>query len=79
MRLTSLGTDDSHLNCRYAQQRGWTTVHLLEPEDPEPDVKAAKYQIRDLEELRMIFPQFFRDSKTVTTKAELQPSAPARL
>ncbi|KAL8786977.1 MAG: hypothetical protein Q9195_007989 [Heterodermia aff. obscurata] len=56
--------DDSHLNCRYAQQRGWTTVHLLEPEDPEPEVKAAKHQIRDLEELRDLFPEIFKESKS---------------
>jgi pyrimidine and pyridine-specific 5'-nucleotidase len=40
--------------------RGWTTAHLLEPEDPEPATRAAKYQIRSLEELRTLFPQFFR-------------------
>lgn len=54
--------DDSHLNCRHAQARGWTTAHLLEPEDPEPATRAAKYQIRSLEELRHIFPQFFKTS-----------------
>lgn len=51
--------DDSHLNCRYAQNRGWTTMHLLEPEDPEPTTRAAQYQIRSLEEIRTLFPQFF--------------------
>jgi pyrimidine and pyridine-specific 5'-nucleotidase len=53
-------TDDSHLNCRHAQARGWTAVHLLEPEDPEPQVRASKHQIRSLEELRNLFPQFFK-------------------
>jgi len=52
--------DDSHLNCTHAQARGWTTAHLLDPSDPEPAVKASKYQIRSLEELRDIFPQFFK-------------------
>lgn len=56
------GADDSHLNCRHAHARGWTTAHLLEPEDPEPATRAAKYQIRSLEELRRIFPQFFKTS-----------------
>lgn len=51
--------DDSHLNCRYAHARGWKTVHKLEPEDLEPATKAAHHQIRALEELRDIFPQFF--------------------
>ncbi|CAF9926423.1 MAG: hypothetical protein HETSPECPRED_006330 [Heterodermia speciosa] len=62
--LTELNPDDSHLNCRYAQQRGWTTVHLLEPEDLEPEVKAAKHQIRDLEELRDVFPEIFKKDKS---------------
>ena len=52
--------DDSYLNCRHAQMRGWTTTHLVEHEDPEPEIRAAKYQIRDLEELRSLFPQFFQ-------------------
>lgn len=65
-----VSADDSHLNCRHAQARGWTTVHLLEPEDPEPATKAAKYQIRSLEELRDIFPQFFKTS----TKAQVMTS-----
>ncbi|KAL8807152.1 MAG: hypothetical protein Q9182_000834 [Xanthomendoza sp. 2 TL-2023] len=56
--------DDSHLNCRHAQARGWTTAHLLEPGRPEPAEKACKYQIRDLESLRLIFPHFFRSSST---------------
>jgi len=55
--------DDSHLNCRHAHARGWTAVQLLEPEDPEPPVQAAKYQIRSLEELRDIFPQFFKTTE----------------
>ncbi|KAI9816192.1 MAG: hypothetical protein M1827_001793 [Pycnora praestabilis] len=54
--------DDSHLNCRHAQALGWTTAHLLDPSDSEPPSQASKYQIRSLEELRTIFPQFFRAS-----------------
>lgn len=53
--------DDSYLNCRHAQARGWTTAHLLEPDLPEPEERAAQYQIRDLTCLRNIFPQFFTD------------------
>ena len=64
VQLIEINPDDSHLNCRYAQQRGWTTVHLLEPEDPDPEVKAAQYQIRDLEELRDVFPEIFKKSKS---------------
>lgn len=55
-------TDDSALNCRHAHSRGWTTTHILEPDDPEPVTKAAKYQIRSLEELRGLFPQFFNST-----------------
>ena len=51
--------DDSHLNCRHARARGWTTVHLVEPDDPEPSQKPADHQIRSLNELTKIFPQFF--------------------
>ncbi|KAL9615416.1 MAG: hypothetical protein Q9167_000094 [Letrouitia subvulpina] len=53
--------DDSELNCRYAHARGWNTAHLLETGIPDPAEKAAMYQIRDLEELRDIFPHFFKD------------------
>lgn len=52
--------DDSGLNCRHAQERGWTVVHKLEAEDPEPETRAAKFQVRDLDELRGLFPQFFK-------------------
>ncbi len=51
--------DDSALNCRHANERGWTVVHKLEEEDSAPESKAGRYQIRHLEELRSIFPQFF--------------------
>ncbi|KAI9846457.1 MAG: hypothetical protein M1838_001261 [Thelocarpon superellum] len=54
--------DDSFLNCQKAHELGWTAAHLLEPEDPEPPVRAAKHQIRSLEELRTLFPQFFKSS-----------------
>ena len=51
--------DDSALNCRHAKERGWTVVHKLEEEDSAPESMAGRYQIRHLEELRSIFPQFF--------------------
>ena len=69
--------DDSYLNCSAAQKRGWTTVHILEPDDPEPIAKASKYQIRSLSELRGLFPQFFkRDS---ATREELEVEGLARI
>ena len=52
--------DDSALNCRHASQRGWTVVHKLEPEDQEPEPREAEHMIRDLDELRNLFPQFFQ-------------------
>ncbi|KAL8967189.1 MAG: hypothetical protein Q9183_003034 [Haloplaca sp. 2 TL-2023] len=55
--------DDSHLNCRHAQARGWTTAHLLEPDMPEPVERASEFQIRDLDSLRSIFPHFFKTSQ----------------
>ncbi|KAJ6134869.1 hypothetical protein N7512_000029 [Penicillium capsulatum] len=52
--------DDSHLNCKHAQARGWTTVHLVEPGIPIPRVPASRYLISSLEELRVHFPDLFR-------------------
>ncbi|MCJ1378938.1 hypothetical protein MMC17_002037 [Xylographa soralifera] len=54
--------DDSYLNCHHAQARGWTAAHLVEPGLPDPATKASKYQIQSLEELRVIWPQFFSNS-----------------
>ena len=51
--------DDSLLNCQHATARGWTVVHKIEREDAEPEAKGSKYRIRDLEELRGLFPEFF--------------------
>lgn len=64
--------DDSHLNCRHAQARGWTAVHFVEPDLPVPEAPASKYMIRDLEELRDLFPQFFKSRNQ--QQAETQPS-----
>ncbi|KJF61089.1 pyrimidine 5'-nucleotidase [Coccidioides immitis RS] len=52
--------DDSQLNCRHAQARGWITVHFVEPGLPVPPIPASKFMIRNLEELRELFPQFFK-------------------
>ncbi|KAI9672471.1 MAG: hypothetical protein M1817_003237 [Caeruleum heppii] len=63
--------DDSFLNCTKAQELGWTTVHLLDPSDPEPPIKAAQHQIRSLQELRSLFPHFFRSS--MRCNGEIKP------
>lgn len=52
--------DDSHLNCKYAQARGWTVVHLVEPGLPIPRIPASRYLISNLEELRIHFPNLFK-------------------
>lgn len=50
--------DDSWLNCQKAYERGWVnTVHLVEPQVPEPEEKACKYQISHLRELFELFPE----------------------
>ncbi|EAW14195.1 putative pyrimidine 5'-nucleotidase [Aspergillus clavatus NRRL 1] len=54
--------DDSYLNCKHAAERGWTTVHLVEPMLPVPPVPASQYMIRSLEELRKLFPQLFKST-----------------
>lgn len=50
--------DDSGLNCRFAKMRGWTVVHKLEEGDVDSGV--GDYRVRSLEELRGLFPQFFK-------------------
>ena len=54
--------DDSYINAEGAFARGWNTVHLLDPADPDPSRPACKHQIRNHQELRTIFPQFFKSS-----------------
>ena len=53
--------DDSALNCRAAKARGWTSVHKIERDDPEPkSPPAGTYCVRGLEMLRDLFPQFWK-------------------
>ncbi|KAI9798506.1 MAG: hypothetical protein M1833_004773 [Piccolia ochrophora] len=68
--------DDSFMNCNKAKDLGWTAVHLLEPDDPEPAVKASQYQIKSLQELRSIFPEFFKHEDQTDRQ---HPSANASL
>ena len=56
--------DDSRLNCEHAYKRGWTVVHKLEIGDQEPVAKAANFFVRNLEELRNIFPFFFSENNS---------------
>ena len=52
--------DDSALNCRHAEARGWNVAHLVEEGYPLLDEPACKRTVRHLEELRTIFPQLFK-------------------
>jgi pyrimidine and pyridine-specific 5'-nucleotidase len=52
--------DDSYMNAKGAQTFGWTAVHFVEPANKSPKTPAAAHQISDLEELREIFPEFFK-------------------
>lgn len=54
--------DDSFLNCVKAQEFGWTVAHLVEEGLPEPKKQASQFQIKSLQELRNIFPQFFKST-----------------
>lgn len=59
--------DDSYINCVAAHQRGWTAVHLVEPEIKAPEQKASDHQIAHLSELLALFPQFIKhESDSVT-------------
>ncbi|RGP66299.1 short chain dehydrogenase reductase family [Fusarium sporotrichioides] len=57
--------DDSHKNCVGAQKAGWTAIHYVEEGFPLPDTQASQHQIRSLEELRSLYPEFFRVSNLV--------------
>ena len=57
--------DDSHLNCKHAEARGWTTIHLVEPGLPIPRIPACKYLVHNLEQLRALFPQLFRQTAEI--------------
>ncbi|KAF2225053.1 HAD-like domain-containing protein [Elsinoe ampelina] len=54
--------DDSGLNVKGGKAFGWTAVHLVEHDADPPPQPTGHYQIRELEELRSIFPQLFKSS-----------------
>lgn len=54
--------DDSGLNCKKAEEIGWTVAHLVENTEPVPAKQVCKYQIQRLQELRKLFPQFFKST-----------------
>jgi len=48
------------MNVKAAAELGWTAAHLVESTEPTPPYPASQHQISSLEELRTIFPQFFK-------------------
>ena len=61
--------DDSAANVSAAKELGWTAVHLLEPGLPEPiGGKSGEHQIKHLEELPGLFPDFFRPQNQDASK-----------
>ncbi|RMZ83391.1 hypothetical protein DV737_g1724, partial [Chaetothyriales sp. CBS 132003] len=53
--------DDSLINCKSAYARGWTnTVHLVEPQVPDPPNKPCLHQISSLRELLDLFPELLK-------------------
>jgi len=56
----TINTDDSAINVTGSQAYGWTSIHLVEPDVTTPAKPASQYQIRDLQELRELFPDFFK-------------------
>jgi len=56
-------------NCVGAKEFGWTEVcHLLFPEDTVPPPVERIRQIKDLEELRAIYPHIFFKKDKIDTK-----------
>ncbi|KAA8904165.1 Haloacid dehalogenase-like hydrolase-domain-containing protein [Sphaerosporella brunnea] len=56
--------DDSAINCQAAVEFGWKNViHKLEPEDPDPEFPHGRWHIRDLKELKTIFPEVFKEGE----------------
>ncbi|EGY13673.1 hypothetical protein VD0002_g5908 [Verticillium dahliae] len=58
--------DDSYQNCKAAQEYGWTAAHLVEEGLSVPRTPASQYQIRHLQELRNVYPQFFKSASSQT-------------
>ena len=66
--------DDSLLNCAHASSRGWKVVHKLEEDDAEPVTTAGLNYVRDLDELRVLFPQFFKSTEAGAKASREPPS-----
>ncbi|CAK7565718.1 MAG: Putative suppressor of disruption of TFIIS [Sporothrix epigloea] len=56
--------DDSYINCKGAMELGWTAAHLVEEGVSPPKSPASQFQIATLEDLRTVYPQFFKSGST---------------
>jgi pyrimidine and pyridine-specific 5'-nucleotidase len=52
------------MNVKAAYGLGWKAVHLVESTEPIPPEPASNYQVQNLQELRTIFPQFFKSGSS---------------
>lgn len=52
--------DDSSINCTGGKKYGLKTVHLVEEGSQAPVPPACDYQIKHLDELRVLFPEVFK-------------------
>lgn len=59
--------DDSYINCKAAQELGWSTAHLVEEGLKQPKTPASKYQIENIVDVQKIFPDLFVPKHGATT------------
>ncbi|KAF3918613.1 hypothetical protein AA313_de0203328 [Arthrobotrys entomopaga] len=52
--------DDSAGNCKGATEFGWTAAHFVEEGLPEPSKMVSKFRVRNLKELRGVYPELFK-------------------
>jgi len=64
MKIVDSCLDDSAINAEGATSYGWTAAHLVEPEVKAPEKPVSKYRVSNLQELRELFPQFFKSTNS---------------
>ena len=66
--------DDSALNCAAAEAFGWTKVALLIEQGEEPPARLpCKHVIRDLGQLRDVFPELWADEYRTRDEVGMEP------
>ncbi|KAL5594672.1 hypothetical protein BROUX41_001588 [Berkeleyomyces rouxiae] len=58
--------DDSAINCKKAKEIGWTAAHLVEEGINGPASPVSQFQISHLDQLRDVYPQFFKSRNSST-------------